>query len=65
VTPAPDSSRLRVLVAAARARDRAAREAVTSALARVSARLRVAVGSAIARRRVPELVFLLSTGEAR
>lgn len=64
VTPAPDSSRLRVLLTADRARDRAARAAVSSALARVSARLRVAVGSAIARRRVPELVFFLGTGEA-
>jgi ribosome-binding factor A len=65
VVPAPDASRLRVVVAALRPVDRAGREAVVLALARAEPRLRGAVAQEIARRRVPELVFLLSAGEVR
>jgi ribosome-binding factor A len=65
VTPAPDASRLRVVLACARASDRATRDAVAAALARVGARLRAAVAQAAMRRRVPELAFVLSAGEAR
>ena len=65
MAPAPDASRLRVVLTCSRAGERATRDAVAAALARVGARLRVAVAQAAARRRVPELCFVLSSGEAR
>jgi ribosome-binding factor A len=65
VTPAPDASRLRVVLACARASDRATRAGISDALNRVGTRLRAAVAQAAMRRRVPELCFVLSSGEAR
>jgi ribosome-binding factor A len=62
VEPAPDASRLRVLVQGD-AVARVGAGAVLQELRRARGFLRMAIGAAISRKRVPDLVFAISAGE--
>ncbi|MCO6437450.1 MAG: hypothetical protein J5J06_10215 [Phycisphaerae bacterium] len=60
VVPAPNAGRLRVIVAAP---DTADRQHIAMRIEHCSGYLRWEVGQAVARRRVPELVFSIISGE--
>lgn len=60
--PAPDASRVRVVVAGP-AIEQAGAAAVLEELRHARGFLRLSVGDSIARKRVPELIFAISSGE--